>query len=107
VRAKLGQLPFAVIGKALVRRLGDREAEDAVAEKLEPLVRAAALLGPRRMRERLLAKLGWELRQQLLEAGTGRRVVPRSWFGCASRLLRCSRRPDRRSGCLGRLRPRS
>jgi len=34
----LGEVPFLVVGKALVELTGDREAQDAVSEKLEPLV---------------------------------------------------------------------
>ncbi len=55
VGAKLGELTLAVLGEALVRGLGDREAKHAVTEELEPLVAAAALGGPRGVCERLLA----------------------------------------------------
>jgi hypothetical protein len=43
VRADLCEVPFLVVGKALVELTGDREAQDAVTEKLEPFVRLRAV----------------------------------------------------------------
>jgi len=39
VRPDLCEVSFLIVGKALVELTRDREAQDAVSEKLEPLVR--------------------------------------------------------------------
>jgi len=49
VRADLRQPPLGEVGIALVQLARDRKLEDAVAEKLETLVRGGALARPRRM----------------------------------------------------------
>jgi hypothetical protein len=51
----------------LVERVRDGKLEDAVAEELEPLVRGAAVAGPRRVREDGLRQLRRELVDQLRE----------------------------------------
>jgi hypothetical protein len=50
-----------------VERVRDRELEDAVAQKLEPLVRGATVARPGRMREDGLRELRRELVDQLRE----------------------------------------
>jgi hypothetical protein len=42
-----------------VQMPGDRDVQDAVAEELEPLVRARTRLGPVRVREDLLGSSRW------------------------------------------------
>jgi hypothetical protein len=54
---------------ALEERVADGELQDAVAEKLEPLVRRAALARPRRVREDGLRQLRRERVDQLREIG--------------------------------------
>jgi hypothetical protein len=53
----------------VVQRVRDRELQDAVAQKLEPLVRRGALARPRRMREDRLRQLRRERIDQLREVG--------------------------------------
>ena len=43
MRADLCEVPFLVVGKALVELACNREAQNAVAEKLEPFVGLRAL----------------------------------------------------------------
>jgi hypothetical protein len=52
-----------------VERMRDGELEDAVAEKLEPLVRRATFARPRRVREDGLRQLRRERVDQLREVG--------------------------------------
>ena len=52
-----------------VERVRDGELEDAVAEELEPLVRRAALAGPRRVCEDRLRQLRLERVDQLRKVG--------------------------------------
>ena len=67
VGANLRQPPLGKVGVARVERMRDRELEDAVPEELEPLVRGATLVRPRRMREDGLRQLGRERVDQLRE----------------------------------------
>jgi hypothetical protein len=46
----------------------DGEAQDAVPQERQPLVRLAAVVDPRRMRERLLNEVVRELIEECLEA---------------------------------------
>jgi hypothetical protein len=69
VRAHLGELPLGEVRMARVQRVGDRELEDAVAQKLEPLVRGATVARPRRMCEDGLRQLRRERVDQLREVG--------------------------------------
>ena len=64
VRADLRQPPFLKVGKALVQRACDRELQDAVPEKLQPLVRGRPVRSPRRVRECVLRPLGGQLVDQ-------------------------------------------
>jgi hypothetical protein len=64
VRADLRQPALGQIGEALVERPGDRELEDAVAEKLQPLVRGRPVGRPRGMRECVFRPLGGQLGDQ-------------------------------------------
>jgi hypothetical protein len=74
VRPDLRELALAEVGVPLVKLPGNRELEDAVSEKLEPLVRRRAIRRPRRVREDVLQALGRELVDQSVEAGvTGAR----------------------------------
>jgi hypothetical protein len=56
---------------ALVQRMGDRELENAVAEKLEPLVRVVTFARPRGVGEDGLRQLRRERVDQLREVGVG------------------------------------
>jgi len=94
VGADLRQLPFGVLGEALVELLGDREPEDAVPQELQPLVGLGAVLRPRGVREGVAQPL---LRQRVDQL----RERP------ATGAPRCSRQLDRRSGSSERPRPRS
>jgi len=67
VRADLGQPPFRGIAEAVEDRPCDRELEDAVAEKLEPLVRLRAVFCPRRVGEDVVAPSLGELVDQAAE----------------------------------------
>ena len=58
VRADLRQAPLRLVREALVELLGDREAEDAVAEKLEALVRVGPATRPGCVREGVVKALG-------------------------------------------------
>jgi len=69
VRANLRQLALAEAGVAVVERAGDDEAEDAVAEELQSLVRLDAVVGLRRVAEDLFEAFARQLVDQLLERG--------------------------------------
>ena len=72
MRADLRQPSFLKVGKALVQLACDRELQDAVPEKLQPLVRGRPVGSPRRMRECVLRPLGGQLVDQPREtAGLG------------------------------------
>jgi hypothetical protein len=86
VRANLRELPFREVRVAVVEGARDDEAEDAVAEELEPLVRLDPILGLRGMAEDLCEPLGRQFVDQPLEGG-----------GLATGGSRRSRRPARRS----------
>lgn len=101
VRPDPRQLALARLREALVERLRDRELEDAVAEELEPLIGCGPVVDERRMRE----DPGREVLRQLVDEREQR--CARSRLRVASRGRRCSRRPDRRSGCSERPRRRS
>ena len=74
MRPDLRELSFAEVGVSLVELPRNRELEDAVPEKLEPLVGRRAVRRPRRVREDVLQALGRELVDQSVEAGvTGAR----------------------------------
>ncbi len=85
VGANLRQLTLGEVGVAVVERARDHEAEDAVAEKLEPLVRLDPILGLGRMAEDLLEPSGRQRVDQPLERGC-----------LATDASRRSRRPARR-----------
>ena len=106
-----GEDSLVVLGMAGVEGLGDGEADDDVAEELEPLVVAAChlavLVQPARMRQRLLEQVKvadrkGEPRSERLglvhgsRAGPARRSVPR-----------CNRRRPGRCGSSPHPRPRS
>jgi len=55
------------IRKALVERTGDRELQNAVPEKLQPLVGGRPVGSPRRVRERVVRPLGGQLVDQPLK----------------------------------------
>ena len=65
VRANLGQPALRLVRKAVVELLGDGEAEDAVAEKLQPLVRVGPATRPGRVREGVVKALGRERLDQV------------------------------------------
>jgi hypothetical protein len=67
VGTDLRQLSLRVLGKALVELLGDREPEDAVPEKLQPLVGLGAVFRPRGVRERVAQPLVGQRVDQLRE----------------------------------------
>jgi hypothetical protein len=69
VRAHLGELPLGEVRMARVQRMRDCELEDAVAQKLEPLVRGATVAGPRRVGEDRPRQLRRERVDQLREVG--------------------------------------
>jgi hypothetical protein len=69
VRADLRELPFAEVREPLVELARDGELEDAVSEKLEPLIGRRAVGRPRRVREDVLQPLGRKLLDQTLERG--------------------------------------
>ena len=69
VRAHLGELPLGEVRMARVERMRYREFEDAVAQKLEPLVRGATVARPRRVGEDGLRQLRRERVDQLREVG--------------------------------------
>jgi hypothetical protein len=74
VRPDLRELPLGEVGIALVELPCNRELEDAVAEKLEALVRGGAIRRPGRVREDVLQAFRRELEDQSVEAGvTGAR----------------------------------
>ena len=69
VRAHLGELPLGEVRMARVQRMRNRELEDAVAEELEPLVRGATVVRPRRVGEDVPRQLRRERVDQLREVG--------------------------------------
>ena len=72
VRANLRKLAFGEVRVSVVQRARDDEAQDAVAEELEPLVRLDAIVGLRGMAEDLLEPSGRQLVDQPLERGRRR-----------------------------------
>ena len=98
VRADLRQGPLRLVREALVEVLGDREAEDAVAEKLEALVGVRPATRPGSVREGVVKALGRKRLDQ---------VEQRAPRGLATGATRCSRLPGPRSGSAERLRQRS
>jgi hypothetical protein len=62
-------VPLAELGVLVVQRGRDREAEDAVAQELQALVRRLAVGRRRRMRERLAGALRVELVDQTPQGG--------------------------------------
>ena len=64
MRADLRQPALLEVGKALVKGAGDRELENAVPEKLQPLVGGRPVGSPRRMRECVVRPLGGQLVDQ-------------------------------------------
>jgi hypothetical protein len=74
MRADLREAALAEVGVPLVKLPSYRELEDAVAEKLEALVRGRPVRRPRRVCEDVLQALRRELEDQSVEAGvTGAR----------------------------------
>ena len=69
VRTDLRQLPLGVLGEAVVEGARDHEAEHAVAEELEPLVRLDPVLGLGGMAEDLLEPHGRQRVDQPRERG--------------------------------------
>src|SRR5262249_44611916 len=69
MRAPLRELALGEVRMARVQGMRDRELEHAVAEKLEPLVRGAAVTGPRGVREDRVRQLRREPVDQLREVG--------------------------------------
>jgi hypothetical protein len=67
VRADLCEPTLGSIGEAVEDRARDGELEDAVAQELEPFVRRAALVRPRRVREDLLEARARKLRDETAE----------------------------------------
>src|SRR5689334_13812203 len=67
VRTHFRQPPFGEVRMPLVQSVRDGELEDAVAEELEPLVRLATVVRPRRMGEDALRQLRRERVDQLRE----------------------------------------
>jgi hypothetical protein len=86
VGADLRELPLGEVRVAVVERPRDDEAEDAVAEELEPLVGLGPVLGLGGMAEDLLEPLRRQFVDQPLEGG-----------GLATGAWRRSRRLARRS----------
>jgi hypothetical protein len=91
VRPELGKPPFLGVRKALVQLLRNGEAEDAVPEKLEPLVGIRPVRRPRGMRERIAEALRRQGVDQLEKGGVG---APRPALVTGG--TRCSRLPVRR-----------
>ncbi len=102
MRPELRKLPFRMLGEALVELAGDREAEDAVAEELQALVRVGAARRPGRVREDAGEALLGERFDQLEKLRVARLRADGPTDG-----WRCNRRPARRSECPGRPRRRS
>jgi hypothetical protein len=100
VGADLRQAPLLVRRKALVELARDGEPENAVPEKLEPLVGLGAVARPGGMGERLTEALRGQLIDQPPEVGPGPVVLTAGGS-------RCSRRPARLSESAERPRPRS
>jgi hypothetical protein len=91
VGAELGEPPFLGVREALVELLRDGQAEDAVPEKLEPLVGIRPVRRPRGMRERVAESLRGQGVDQL-EKGSVGALRPALFTG----ETRCSRLPVRR-----------
>ena len=56
--SNLRETPLGCFGESVVQRAGDRELEHAVAEKLEPLVRRAAIRRPGGVRQDVVEARG-------------------------------------------------
>jgi len=69
VGTDLRELPLGEAGEAVVQRARDHEAEHAVAEELEPLVRLDPVLGLGGVAEDLLEPPGRQRVDQPLERG--------------------------------------
>jgi hypothetical protein len=67
MRADLRKPPLGCSLETVEDRPGDGELEDAVSEKLEPLVGCRPVLGPRRVREDLLQPVCRQLPDEATE----------------------------------------
>jgi hypothetical protein len=65
---QLRQPPGAELGKARVDVRGDGQAQDAVSQEREPLIRLAAVVDPRGVRERLADEIVRKLIEECLQA---------------------------------------
>jgi hypothetical protein len=83
LRPELGQPSRAELGEARIDVRRDREAQDAVPQEREPLVRLGPLVDPRRVREGLVREFVGQLIEEGSE-GVGLRAQDGAQGACAA-----------------------